>query len=157
MSDLTTWTAAIIGVGGALAVIAGWWRWVRPRWRAFRAKTTAALDSLVGRPAVVDTITGQELVKALPGIGVRMEQTERQMELLTTTVAKLVDQEAAINELRDTQAQHAKDIALLQAGMVERVASKVEQTEMWKAVQRIQDDDPVVDGEALDDNEGNEP
>lgn len=148
-SDTVEVTVAVTGLITALG--GAWLRWGLPRWQAFRAKTTAALDSLVGRPAVVDSITGVERVPALPGIGVRMDHAERQMELLTTTVAKLADQEAAITELREVAAQHAKDIALLQAGVVERVANKVEQTELFKTMQRMQDEDPTLDGEALDD------
>jgi hypothetical protein len=125
----------VIVVGSALAVVAGWWRWVRPRWRAFRSKTTAALDSLVGRPAVVDTITGEERIPALPGIGVRMDMQEKQMASLTDTVATLAKVVEHQSRLDGISEDHEKRITALEAARVEQALARKESTAAYRAIE----------------------
>lgn len=152
LTALNDTTDTILGIGGVATLLVGlWFKWLGPKWQAKSQKWNQAIDSLVGRDAIIDSITGEERVPALPGMGVRQAKTEQQLELLTTTVAKLVDQEAAIAEIRTLVLQNTHNIALLQAAAVERVASKVEQTEMWKTMQRIKDEDPTLDGDVVDD------
>jgi hypothetical protein len=71
------WTLAMVGIAAAAV---GLWRWARPRWRAGKKDAVAMRDTLIGRGPVLDSITGEELSPALPGVGVQMVHTKAQLE-----------------------------------------------------------------------------
>lgn len=130
-------------IGLALGLIAllgaglGWIRWVRPRLRKARATLTSASDALLGREAVIDTITGDVLAPALPGVGARMAHQEQQMELLTVTVTKLVDQQVHQQKLEHRVDGLEGRVKGLEDGAIERVASKAESISAWRAVEAV--------------------
>src|SRR5690606_34845484 len=112
----------ILGVAGVVGVVAGLWRWGWPRYRMARAKVTGVTDAILGRDAIVDTITGRESALALPGIGGRRASQEQQMEMLTVTVTKLVDQQThqellaqRLTAVETVQLDHATELAALRA------------------------------------------
>jgi hypothetical protein len=152
LSSLNATMSAVLAAGALVALIAGWLRWVRPRYRKARATMTAATDAIVGRPALLDSITGEEKVPALPGIGVRMAHQERQMELLAVTVTKLVDQQTHQRALEQRVDTHDDRIRALEDAAVERVVGKAESAQAWSAMEaaikaRPSDDDapPAVE------------
>lgn len=133
-----------IGVATLMGLVVGWLRWVRPRIRRLRAKTVMALDSLVGREAVIDTITGEEIAPALPGIGARMSHQEQQVELLSVAVTKLVDQQDHQRKLEERVDSHDHRIKALEEQAIERVATKAESVAAWRAVEAVaKQTDPV--------------
>jgi len=135
--DLTNFNAAIdtaLALGALVGLIAAWLRWVRPRIRKTKATMTAATDAIVGRPAVLDSITGEERVPALPGIGVRMAHQEQQMELLAITVTKLVDQQTHQLALEQRVSAHDKRLEALEEAAVERIFTKSESIAAWQAM-----------------------
>jgi hypothetical protein len=70
-----------------LTAVFAFFRWVRPRLKQAASDIQAGRDALIGRDAIHDTITGRELVPALPGIGVtRAESTAawRAVEAIAT-------------------------------------------------------------------------
>jgi hypothetical protein len=88
-----------------MSAVFAWVRWIRPSYRSAKADFIAARDAVVGRDAVVDTITGRTLAPALPGVGVRLDKHEQQMDVLTNAVAKIADSHV---RLEDHEARIAK-------------------------------------------------
>lgn len=128
----------IILAGAVVAALAALWKYGTKAWRAWRAarvKVTAVGDAILGREAVVDTITGKEIAPALPGMGVRMAHQEQQMEAITAAVTRLATQHEA---LRD----HETRIARLEQAAVERVVTKAESTAAWNAVEAVANSRP---------------
>lgn len=138
----------LLAVGAVLALLAGWARWLRPRWRRVMRDVKAARDSLLGREAVVDTITGKEISPALPGVGARMAHQEQQMDLLTMTVTKLVDQQQHQAALEARVGHVEGRVAALEEAAVERVVTRAESTAAWRAMEAA--------ARNRDDNEDNE-
>lgn len=123
--------AIALGVVGVLGALLAAWRWARPRYRAAKARTNAAIDSLVGRDAIVDTITGRELAPALPGIGQRMDVVEH-------TLAKLADQQNRIDD-------HETRLSRLEIANIERTVTRAESLQhlstLDEAIRRIPEPD----------------
>lgn len=132
-------TQALAGIAGSLVIILGgigaWVRWVRPGYRRTKADFIAARDAVVGRDAIVDTITGKELAPALPGVGVRLDKQEQQMDLLTTAVAKIADSHVRLED-------HEARIHALEAAAVERVVARAESAQAWRAMEKAIDSAP---------------
>lgn len=144
---LGDWSAWLVVVGGAVAVLFGFFRWVWPRWRAFWNKVGGVSDAILGREAIVDRITGKELVPAQPGLGVRQAKQEQQMELLTVTVTKLVDQQDYLQALSRVVDGHHDRLTALEEAAVERVVSKVESAHMFQAMDTAMKSTPPTDAE----------
>jgi hypothetical protein len=113
-----------------LTAVFAFFRWVRPKLKQAASDIQAGRDALIGRDAIHDTITGKELVPALPGIGVRMATTEQQMGVLTDAVAKLADSTLRLDD-------HDNRLRRLEEGVVERVVTRAESTAAWRAVEAI--------------------
>jgi len=143
-------SGGIITLGAVLAVLAGWLKVIRPRWRKTRAKITAAIDSLVGRDEVRDSITDEVVIPALPGMGVRMAHQEQQTELLVVTVTKLVDQQAHQIRLEKVVEEHADRIAKLEANQVERVVARAETTAAYRAIETAIKATPDAESDATE-------
>lgn len=101
-----------------------------------RARDAVAVrDAILGREAVRDSITGLELAPPLPGVGARMAHQEQQMELLTTAVARIADQQHQYHELKDTVDRHDLRLVALEEATLERIVTRAESTQAWGAVQ----------------------
>ena len=136
--------ALLAAIAAGIAALTAIWKAIK---RA-RAATRGAIvdgvkirDSIIGRGAVVDTITGQQLAPPLPGIGQRMDTVER-------TVATLADQHRVLDDHEDRLKAHAEAIAELKAASVERVVTRAESAAAWRAVEAVAmstPDDPDTD------------
>jgi hypothetical protein len=151
MTSAPDWIEACVGLTVLVGAIYGFFRWVRPRWRAARAKWVMAVDSLVGRDAIVDSITGEEKSPALPGVGVRMAHQEQQMELLTVTVTKLVDNQAHQLKLEGRVDDLDDRVAKLEANQVERVVARAETTAAYRAIEEAIKATPDQEADADED------
>lgn len=85
----------------------GWRKWVSPKINHLRA----AWHGVFGREEKRDSITGEVIQPALPSVGMRMASQERATEVLTVTLQKAVDQQAAYVNLSEKVEQH--DIVLV--------------------------------------------
>lgn len=125
-------TGALLGLAISavtlLGVLAGYMRWVRPRLRRAVRQVIAVRDSILGREAIGDSITGREIEPALPGVGVRLAAQERQMEQLTEAVTRIAASQARLEN-------HEERIAALEAGAYERIANKAESVAMFQAIE----------------------
>ncbi|KAB2808304.1 hypothetical protein F9L07_22580 [Pimelobacter simplex] len=127
----------VLGVLALLGALLSYLRWVHPRIKKARATGRAAIDALLGRDAIRDSITGEEIHPALPGVGARMAHQEQQMELLTVTVTKLVDQQVHQQKLERRVDGLEHRVKGLEDQTIERVAGKAESVAAWRAVEAV--------------------
>jgi hypothetical protein len=130
ISDADLLSKLLATLVGLMTAVFAFFRWVRPKVKQWASDIQAGRDALVGRDAVVDSITGKELAPALPGIGRRMATTEQQMGVLTEAVAKLADSSLRLDD-------HDLRLKRLEEGVVERVVTRAESTAAWRAVEAI--------------------
>lgn len=76
LDQTDTSISVLLGALALLTALLAWLRWVRPRVHSGRATWIAVRDTLVGREAQHDTITGEQTQEALPSLGVRMKNME---------------------------------------------------------------------------------
>lgn len=125
---LTSAAGLLVLFGGGGAVLAGWLKWIRPRWRAFRHRATAASDAILGREAKYDSITGELVQPALPGVGVRLADQQQQLDTLTVAVSRIAD-------YHDRLDNHDVRITALEAAAVERVVTRAESGLAFRAME----------------------
>jgi hypothetical protein len=130
ISDADLLSKLLATLVGLMTAVFAFFRWVRPRVKRAASDIQAGRDALIGREAIYDSITGKELVPALPGIGVRMSTNEAQLTVLADAVAKLADNHDRLND-------HEARIKHLEEGLVERVVTRAESTAAWRAVEAI--------------------
>lgn len=117
---------------------------MRPKWHKARDRFTAAVDSIAGRPAITDSITGRELVPELPSIGKRMESVEvAQIETRQAInhIATLLEVQKELTQRVDGHDDQlelvGKDIQELKEQAIERIAGKAESISAWRAVEAV--------------------
>lgn len=140
-------------VAGLAVIWGGWRKWIKP-WVGSVARTWVALrDSLIGREAQHDSITGREIQPALPGIGVRMEAVETNVGRLIELVAGQHRQDERLDEHEAALTEHGNRLKQLEDGTIERIATKAESVAAWKAVAAVakQEDPMVEDATVIDD------
>lgn len=128
----------IVLAGAAAAVVAGWWRWVRPWWRDLRRDFVAGRDALVGRPPVRDSITGKELAPEIPGIGARMATVEQ-------ALVTMAQNHHTLTQLQELGANHEARIGKLEDAAVERVMGRAEAVAAWQAMHAAVQAEPEHD------------
>lgn len=127
-----------ISVLTLLGLIGGYLRWVRPRVHKAARQVVAVRDSILGREAYMDSITGREIEPALPGVGVRLAAQEVQMTALTTAVTKVAESQARLEN-------HEERISALEAGAYERIANKAESVAAFQAIEAALHANPEED------------
>lgn len=168
------WTAVEAAVGTLLAVggvILAVRRKAGPWWRQLVADLVKARDSINGRDEIKDSITGEVLVPAVDGIGVRMNDAEKRQQKTATELAVLVKQTKNLTEtvqqLAETQLaqhhlerrvdDHERRIVKLENSQVERIVARAESAQAWSAMEAAIHADPgdvdldpvdIVDAEA---------
>jgi hypothetical protein len=145
ISDIDALSKALIAVMTCGALVFSFFRWVRPGVKQVASDVRAGRDALVGREAIHDSITGRELVPALPGIGVRMASTENNLTELTTAVAKLADNDQRTTDLEHWRAEVEAWRATVDAQSVERVVTRAESAAAWRAVEAVANGTPPED------------
>lgn len=130
MNDLRDRIELALAILALLGIIVGWLKVVRPRWRKGTERVTAALDTIAGRPPVVDSITGKELAPELPSIGKRMESVEGSVSRLVEVIEGQHKQDQRLDD-------HERRLQQLEEQVIERVASKAESVAAWRAVEAV--------------------
>jgi septation ring formation regulator EzrA len=144
-----TW--AVVGsIAAVLVVIVTFLKWVRPKIRRTKSDVVAARDSILGREAVVDTITGETIREALPGIGVRMANNEAQMERLTNAVATIAQSHLHMDSIARRVTQVEDDVAALKAASAERITGNIAQARVFGALDKAITNKGAIDGEVSD-------
>jgi len=94
---------AVVGLIAIVGALVGLRRWSRPKLGKFWRDLIAIRDMWLGRDAVLDSITREEISPALPSIGVQMAQTKGQLEF---AIAKL---HAIEHEVTNNDGSSVKD------------------------------------------------
>lgn len=138
--DLTM--KVLIGAATLVGILVGFRRVLLPRWKSIKSDIRAGRDALVGRREQRDSITGTLIAPALPGIGVRMANNETQLERLADAVAILADNALRLTTVEHRVDEHDERLNRLDAAVVERVATRVESTQAWAAVEAVAKSQP---------------
>ena len=146
MNEAGDWLTFTLALCGLLTVLVGWLKWVRPRYRRGRTQFVAARDSIIGRPAVYDSITGAEREPALPGVGVRLANTEEHLGTLAQAVATLAESHALLEDHTLRISNHEDRIKDLEEARVERIVGKVESAAAFRAMEAATKAQPDDDG-----------
>ena len=137
MSLDATQTLAAIAVAAVTLVVSlyAFVRWLRPRWALAMWKRRAKDDFLVGRPATVNRITG-EITPPLPSAAERMDH-------LADLVASSLDN-------RERLDNHEGRIKKLEDAAVERVVTRAESAQAFRAMEAAIKAHPDEDAEYTD-------
>lgn len=117
----------ILLAGGVITLLAGWLRWWRPKFRVAHRDVRAVKDSLLGREAVNDSITGRELSPAIPGIGQRMAVIE---EAVAAIASNQTQMNHVVQEVDDLKGR----VASLEAQELTRAMARTESIEMLRTI-----------------------
>lgn len=151
ITDLDPVLKFISLASGVVLIVVGFWRWALPKWRNTKSDARAIRDTLVGREAVRDSITGEEIRPAMPGIGVRVSSIEKQgqttsdqLGILTRAVADMARSHERIDNL-----EH-RVTAIEQGHFIERMAGKAESIQLFRTIEQVNKavDDPDPDDAA---------
>lgn len=127
-----------LGLLALLGALLGYLRWVRPRIKRGVGTWVQIRDSIIGRDAQRDSITGREVPgSALPGIGVRMDNVERgqvQTQKALEHIATLIESQQQQDQRLDTVERR---VDALEQAAIERVAGKAESVAAWRAVEAV--------------------
>lgn len=150
VDEMNGTSALILTVIAILTALFSWLKWLRPRYRKAQHDGVAIRDAILGRDAVVDSITGKELAPALPGIGQRMAHQEQQMTTMTNAVAQLAETHAQLIEVNRSLVDHESRLQKLEAAAVERVVTRAESAAAWRAMEAAHKAQPEVDADVIE-------
>lgn len=119
--------AVIYTASALIGLWVGWFKLVRPKWRRFWAKLDGSLDTLNGRGPITDLATGRVLSPAQPPLGNRIANVEEAVSELREVVKLLTAVQRRLDE-------HASRISSLEDGRLERIVTKAESAQAWRAV-----------------------
>lgn len=131
LSGVSDGLKVVILIGGAGAVVLAFVKWVLPRWRHAKHIVIAGSHTLVGREAVVDSITGEEISPAILGVGARMANQEQQLAMLTGAVSELAIASRRLDDLE------TRVTAIEQGHHLERMAGAVESIQLLKTIEQV--------------------
>lgn len=129
-----------------MALWIGWAKAVRPKVRRFRARWNQAGDALLGREPIIDPASGRELAPALPGIGQRMATVEDAVKILAEAQARSEALSQRLSRVETQVSTNTENIATMMVAAAERIVTKEEAAQMWRAIA----DRDVIDGDEPD-------
>ena len=145
--SLNGWLQFIILIGAAGTVILAALRWVRPRIKNFTGDLRAVRDTLVGRPAMRDSITDRIIPgTALPGIGERMASQEQTVADMSKSVRTLVENNQRLDD-------HEKRIERIEDALhIDRRLDKIESVQLLRTIETVAQAEatPPVEGDRPD-------
>lgn len=124
MRDQITFAGALVAVAVGLISV---WLWVRPGMQ----RSAAVADAILGEQEVTDR-AGKVIAPARPGLVSRTATLEQ-------AVATLVNQDARLAALELTVAGHETRLLATERHALERIVTKAESAEMWRAVANTTD------------------
>ena len=120
----------LVLLGAAGAVVLAVARFVLPRVRDFFADLRSIRDTLVGRPAMRDSITNRPIPNtARPGIGERMDDMAESVKKLADTSTRLDEHDKRISRIED-------------ALQIDRRLDKIESIQLLRTIETSVQADP---------------
>lgn len=111
-----------------LAVIwLGWAKVIGPKAKRAWNRGVGFFQAIAGRDPIVDKASGAELSPAVPPIGERLASIDSGLSRLVEVIESTQNAHARIDN-------HETRITSLEVGTVERIVTKAESAEMWRAV-----------------------
>lgn len=142
---LEGWLQGIILLGLCVGTIYAFLKWLKPRLHEVRSDARAIRDTLVGRPAVRDSITNRVVSPALPSIGDRMASQEEAVQKVADAVQQLATTATRLD-------QHDKRLNRLEDALqIDRRLDKIESVQLLRTIET------VAQAEATDPAEGDRP
>jgi len=127
----------LVLLGAAVAVLVAFFRWIRPRIKSVGSDMRAIRDTLVGRPALHDSITDRIIPgTALPSIGDRMASQEVAMAEIAESLSKLAD---ATDRLTSLENRMTRVEGFLTD---ERLLGKIESVQMLRTIETVAQAEP---------------
>lgn len=117
-----------VGIAALATALTGWLKWVRPKWHRAKHDVTASRDSILGRAAVVDSITGAELSPALQGIGQRVATLEESQAAIGDALGQLANSSARLDS-------HDARIDRLEKSEQDRSLARTESIELLRTIE----------------------
>lgn len=114
---------AFLSFVAVATVVVGWFKWLRPRVKRAQQESVAIRDAILGRDAIYDSITGEERVPSLPGIGMRMATVEEALVALADVHVKMLDHEDRIKQL--------------ETGALERILTRADSVAAFRAMEAV--------------------
>lgn len=132
--SLTDRAAALVTLCTLVGLWLGWLKVLRPRARRLWRRVDGALDTLGGRPPIVDNESGRELAPALPPLGERLATMEDALVRLATTSERMDEESRRLDTVTEQVGDLTRRVTVLETSSVERIAAHAESAQMWRAV-----------------------
>lgn len=134
---LDGWLQTFILLATALGFVVAFLRWIKPRISAFFGDLRAIRDTLVGRPAMRDSITQRPIPgTAQPSIGDRMASQEVSMAKVAEAVDKLADASARLED-------HEKRLSRVEDALhLDRRLEKIEAVQLLRTIETVAQAEP---------------
>lgn len=141
-TSLAPWLQAFIMFSTALGFLAAFLKWVKPitRAKAVSSDLRAIRDTLVGRPAMRDSITGAIIPgTARPSIGQRMDD-------MAESVKKLADASTRLDAHDARFKDHDKRLSRIEDALsIDRRLDKIESVQLLRTIETAVQADPGDD------------
>ena len=99
LAEIDNSAKALLSLFAIVAAFAAFFRWAAPRYRRAKSRVVATVDTIAGREAITDSITGRELAPAIPSIGERMATHEGRLDRMVEAVAEIARNHQRIDGL----------------------------------------------------------
>jgi len=151
---LTSTAGIITSVGAACLLLAGLGKWLygtkkQPGvFRKLGADGRAIRDTLVGRDAIHDSITGEELSPAILGVGARMAHQESETSEIKDAVTSLASSVATLVDLRTEITDLTGRVAHIETAIgMERHLKGLESVQLLRTIESVATGEPPTVGD----------
>lgn len=124
----------------------GWAKVAGPRVKRQWNRLVGFVEAIAGRDAIVDKASGIEKAPAVPPLGVRLASIDDTMQKLVVVIESNHDAHKRIDSVVADVAVLKVDVDGLKTAAVERIVTKSESAEMWRAI----GNGDLIDGDAPD-------
>ena len=138
LAEIDNSAKALLSLFAIVAAFAAFFRWVAPRYRRAKSRVVATVDTIAGREAITDSITGRELAPAIPSIGERMATHEGRLDRMVEAVAEIARNHQRIDSLEVR-------VDALERSQVERIAGKPESIQLFRTIETALGAEPQED------------
>jgi uncharacterized protein YoxC len=136
---LASYSEWIVGVSAGLVILYGLLVKVRKKVRKGMAKINQAIDTLLGREAVLHPETGDVLVEATPNLGSRFARMEDAIVKMADTTTAVTALTKRVDDIAVTVSTH------IRTSETEAITRHEEQKAMWDAIKAVAQSAPATE------------